>query len=228
MGVLERVRDSLCHWKQWIYTHSNAAGVAIKKESLEDAIEKCNKMLPIEDCTTTYPVDWEIKANEMQNNYVREVAENYQIWGNTVPTPTFAISDLHINASQITGYGDNKNFIRFQHNGVTYIKKYCPASDYDNMTLRDRRTFGVNKKNLILNLICQFQLEVWEGKTYPEVKILNYDVVEDNDFSDIALTNSVTNTATNSVTTNDAIDWDEIEKPKKKKKVVLDDDDFVF
>lgn len=185
-------------------------------------------MLPLEDCTTTYPVDWEIKANEMQNNYVREVAENYSIWGNTVPTPTFAISDLHINASQITGYGDNKNFIRFQHNGVTYIKKYCPATDYDNMTLRDRRTFGVNKKNLILNLICQFQLEVWEGKTYPEVKILNYDVVEDNDFSDIALTNSVTNTAANFVTTNDAIDWDEIEKPKKKKKVILDDDDFVF
>lgn len=207
--------------------HSNAAGVSVKKESLEEAIEKCNKMLPIEDCTTTYPVDWEIAANEMQNNYVREVAENYQIWGNTVPTPTFAISNLHINASQITGYGDNKSFIRFQHNGVTYIKKYCPASDYDNMTLRDRRTFGVNKKNLILNLICQFQLEVWEGKTYPEVKILNYDVVEDNDFSDIAPVKSVPKNVTNTTPTNDDVDWDEIEKPKKKK-FVLEDDEFVF
>ena len=40
MGVLERVRDSLCHWKQWIYTHSNAGGVFLKKDKLEEAIEK--------------------------------------------------------------------------------------------------------------------------------------------------------------------------------------------
>ena len=239
MGVLERVRDSLCHWKQWIYTHSNAGGVFLKKDKLEEAIEKCNEMLPLEDCRTIYQVDWTIPANEMQNNYVREVAENYRIWGNTVPTPTFAISNLHINASQITAYGDNKSFIRFQHNGVTYIKKYCHASDYDNMTLRDRKTFGVNKKNLVLNLICQFQLEVWENKTYPEVKILNYDVVEDNDddkfeFAEPKITNSKvdkveknTKSKLVKVDLEDEVDWDEIDKPKKRK-VVIDDNDFVF
>ena len=219
--------------------HSNAAGVTVKKDKLEEAIEKCNQMLPLEDCTTVFPVDWEIPANEMQNNYVREVAENYSIWGNTVPTPTFAISNLRINASQITAYGDNKSFIRFQHNGVTYIKKYCPASDYDNMTLRDRKTFGVNKKNLKLNLICQFQLEVWENKTYPEVKILNYDVVEDKDddnfeFADSKVTNSKVDKADKNtksklakVDLENDVDWDEIDKPKKKK-VIIDDEDFVF
>ena len=130
-------------------------------------------------------------------------------------------------------------FIRFQHNGVTYIKKYCPASDYDNMTLRDRKTFGINKKNLKLNLICQFQLEVWENKTYPEVKILNYDVVEDNDddkfeFAEPKITNSKvdkveknTKSKLAKVDLEDEVDWDEIDKLKKKK-VVIDDDDFVF
>ena len=44
------------------------------------------------------------------------------------------------------------------------------------MTLKDRHTFGANKKNLVMNLICQFQLESWEDKIYPEVKILYYDV----------------------------------------------------
>lgn len=225
--------------------HSNAAGLSVKKDKLEEAIKKCNEMLPLEDCRTIYPVDWTIPANEMQNNYVREVAENYQIWGNTVPTPTFAISDLHIKASQIMAYGENKNFIRFQHNGVTYIKKYCPASEYDNMTLRDRRTFGANKKNLKLNLICQFQLESWEDKIYPEVKILNYDVVEDIDdekdleFADSKVTNSKVGENTQSKLTKsklpkvekvdlkDDFDWDEIEKPKKKK-VIIDDSDFIF
>ena len=230
MGVLERVRDSLYHWKQWSNTHENAAGINVKKKNVDEVIKKCNEMLPLDQLKTIYPVDWEIPANEMQVRFVKEVAENYEVWGNTVPTPTFAITNLHINASQINGYGETKSFIRFQHNGITYIKKYCPATEFDMMTLKDRHTFGANKKNLVMNLICQFQLESWEDKIYPEVKILYYDVMEDktNETPDLksktksdAILNSKT-TSLNAKSTTD-FDWGEIEKPKKRR-VMLDKD----
>lgn len=210
--------------------HENAAGVFLKKKNVDEVIEKCNEMLPLDQLKTIYPVDWEIPANEMQVRFVKEVAENYEVWGNTVPTPTFAITNLHINASQINGYGETKSFIRFQHNGITYIKKYCPATEFDMMTLKDRHIFGANKKNLVMNLICQFQLESWEDKIYPEVKILYYDVMEDktNETSDLksktksdAILNSKT-TSLNVKSTTD-FDWGEIEKPKKKR-VMLDKD----
>lgn len=210
--------------------HENAAGVFLKKKNVDEVIEKCNEMLPLDQLKTIYPVDWEIPANEMQVRFVKEVAENYEVWGNTVPTPTFAITNLHINASQINGYGETKSFIRFQHNGITYIKKYCPATEFDMMTLKDRHTFGANKKNLVMNLICQFQLESWEDKIYPEVKILYYDVMEDktNETPDLksktksdAILNSKT-TSLNEKSTTD-FDWGEIEKPKKRR-VMLDKD----
>ena len=210
--------------------HENAAGVFLKKKNVDEVIEKCNEMLPLDQLKTIYPVDWEIPANEMQVRFVKEVAENYEVWGNTVPTPTFAITNLHINANQINGYGENKSFIRFQHNGITYIKKYCPATEFDMMTLKDRHTFGANKKNLVMNLICQFQLESWEDKIYPEVKILYYDVMEDktNETPDLksktksdAILNSKT-TSSNAKSTTD-FDWGEIEKPKKRR-VMLDKD----
>ena len=210
--------------------HENAARISIKKENVDEVIEKCNEMLPLDQLKTIYQVDWEIPANEMQVRFVKEVAENYEVWGNTVPTPTFAITNLHINASQINGYGENKSFIRFQHNGITYIKKYCPATEFDMMTLKDRHTFGANKKNLVMNLICQFQLESWEDKIYPEVKILYYDVMEDktNETPDLksktksdAILNSKT-TSSNAKSTTD-FDWGEIEKPKKRR-VMLDKD----
>ena len=211
--------------------HTNAAGVALKKENMDALIAKCNEKLPLDQLKTIHQVDWEIPSDEMQNRFVREVAENYEVWGNTVPAPTFAITNLHINASQINGYGETKSFIRFQHNGITYIKKYCQATEFDRMTLKDRNTFGINKKNLVLNLICQFQLEVWEGKTYPEVKILYYDVMEDkiNDEivdlkkktkSDVIL--NAKTTSLNAKSTTD-FDWDEIGKPKKRT-VLLDKD----
>lgn len=210
--------------------HENAARISIKKENVDAVISKCNEMLPLDQLKTIYQVDWEIPANEMQVRFVKEVAENYEVWGNTVPTPTFAITNLHINASQINGYGETKSFIRFQYNGITYIKKYCPATEFDMMTLKDRHTFGANKKNLVMNLICQFQLESWEDKIYPEVKILYYDVMEDktNETSDLksktksdAILNSKT-ISLNAKSTTD-FDWDEIEKPKKKR-VMLDKD----
>lgn len=197
--------------------HSNAAGVFFQKADLDKIIAKCNEMLPLDQLCTIHDVDWEISANELKNQYVREVAENYAIWGNTVPAPTFAITNLRINASQIMGYGETKSFIRFQHNGVTYIKKYCHAKEYDMMTMKGRNTFGVNKKNLVLNIIGQFQLEVWEDKVYPQVKILYYDVIEDDNPLDV-----------NTVGSKDT-DWDDIETNVPAKKAsVIDDDDFVF
>lgn len=112
----------------------------------------------------------------MKKKYVKQVAENHKVFGgNGVPEPLFAISNLHINANEINGYGPNAGFIRFVYNGITFVKKYCPIGDYDKMTFRDRKTFGVNKKPLVLNLICQFVLNSWEDKINPEVKILFYD-----------------------------------------------------
>jgi hypothetical protein len=96
-----------------------------------------------------------------------------------VPEPLFAISNLKINASNINGYGENNGFIRFIYNGIVFVKKYCSATDFDNMTLKDRKVLGTNKKNLVLNIIGQFVLNSWEDKINPEVKILYFDSCED-------------------------------------------------
>jgi len=114
----------------------------------------------------------------------------------------FAISDLRINASKINGYGENNNFIRFVHNGIVYVKKYCSASDFDTMTMKDRGVLGVNKKNLKLNIIGQFVLNSWEDKINPEVKILYFDVCEDTNITEEI----------------------EEENTKSKKKSIIDDD----
>lgn len=161
------------------FGHSNAFGLQIPKNSLEQIIKNCNRMMPLKDLCTVHTVDWEIPATKMKVEYVTEVANNYAVFGNKVPEPLFAITNLRINASHILSYGTHAGFIRFNYKGITFVKKYCPIGDYDKMTMRDRNTFGINKKPLVLNLICQFVLNSWEDKVNPEVKILYYDVAED-------------------------------------------------
>jgi hypothetical protein len=37
------------------------------------------------------------------------------------------------------------------------------------MVLKDRKTIGSSKKDLVLNLICSFTLNEYEGKITPQV-----------------------------------------------------------
>ena len=157
--------------------HKSAFGITVKKADLPEVIKNCNEMLPVSELETIYPVDWEIPADKLKKDYVEEVAQSYKIWGNDVPQPMFAITGIHINATQINGYGETKSFIRFVHNGIPFIKKYCASGEYDRMTMKGKYEL-VNKKNLTLNIIGQFVLNAWEDKVIPE-KIIYYDVEED-------------------------------------------------
>lgn len=155
--------------------HPNAFGVSLKKSDLSKAITLCNSKLKMEDLVTIHQVDYEIVADELIPSSVMKVAQAYQIWGKGIPEPTFAITGVKIPAKDIIGYGENKNFIKFNYNGVDYVKKYCSKDEWENMTLRDRNTLGENKKQLQLNIIGNFVMNEWDGKRYPQVKIKYYE-----------------------------------------------------
>lgn len=205
--------------------HPSAFGINLDKTSLPQIIKICNEKMPLDELCTIHTVDWEIKADKLKKEYVQEVAENYTVFGNDVPEPLFAITDLHINASKINGYGDNCGFIRFVYNGITFVKKYCPIGDYDKMTMRGRNTFGINKKNLVLNIIGQFVLNSWEDRVSPEVKILYYDVREE---KELDIEKSYDKALTNKEEFDIITQSDSISKKKTINLEDLDDDDFVF
>lgn len=151
--------------------HPSAFGVEIKKDRVPEVVAKCNERVKLEDLVTIHEVDYEVPINKLKEKDIMNVANSYQIWGNTVSEPLFAIINIEICASDIAAYGDNNGFIRFQVGGITFIKKYCPRGDYENMTLRERSTLGTNKKMLSMNIIGQFVLNEYEGKVTPQVKI---------------------------------------------------------
>lgn len=224
-----------------VHGHANAAGINLPKKKLEAIVAKCNELVPLDEMTEIFEVDWEIPADKMENEYVRQVAENEAIWGNTVPKPKFAISNIYINASDIVAMGENATFIRFKHNGISYIKKYCRKEEFAEMTLADRKVFGKNTKSLVLNVIGEFQLDAYNDTVYPQVKILYYDVREAQfDELDKIPLSETTSTVTKKKKKSTSFDWEDddldldtksskSQKEKESKKVTpvdLDDDDF--
>ena len=69
-----------------------------------------------------HEVDYEIEANKLKEKDLINIANAYEIWGNSVPEPTFAITNLRIKAKDIMAYGENKGFIRFVYNKIPFIK----------------------------------------------------------------------------------------------------------
>ena len=154
--------------------HENAFGVRFPQSNLNEIIKKCNEKMPLSQLTIMYEVDWEIPAWQLKQNYVQEVANNYEIFGSTVPSPLFAISGIKINASQIQAFGENNNYIHFTYNNINFTKKYCKKTEYDELTLRTRNTFGANKKELEVDIIGEFVLNYYNETVTSEVKIIDF------------------------------------------------------
>ena len=169
---IESTKDLLEQAGLTVQGHKEAAGITLPKAKLEEAIKKCNEIIPLDQLTTVHQVDWQMEASSLRKEYVSLVANNYDVWGSYVPEPTFAITNLRINASQIQGYGEHNTFIRFTYNDIPFIKKYCSYDDFDNLTCEDYNHIGSNRKELNINIIGQFVLSKYEDQVYPQVKIL--------------------------------------------------------
>ncbi len=151
--------------------HSNACGVKLKQDKVQIVRDKCNELLKDEEIVTVHDVDYEISADKLSPKNILEVASAYNIWGNKVSEPVFAITNIDIIGKDIIAYGDNKNFIKFKYNNVDFIKKYCSKGEFEEMSLRDRTILGENLKQLRLTVIGNFVFNDWDGNKHPQIKI---------------------------------------------------------
>ena len=78
--------------------------------------------------------------------------------------------------------GSKKNFIKFEANNITFVKKYVNEEIYNAMILK--QTKGLSKKHVQrvkMDVIGKFVINKWEENEYPQIEIIDYNVVEDNE-----------------------------------------------
>lgn len=191
--------------------HPNAMGVELPKNNYEALVNYCNSHIDKNDLVDTYEVDYEIEADSLKLESVMRIANAHTLWGGGIEKPTFAITNIHIPAKNIAGFSkegsDYIGFIRFTYNGITYIKKYCKKTDFDELTLKGRTSFGENKKQLNITVIASISLDEYEDKRYPQIVIEQFYSEEDDGKANEKIINT------------------EVELKKKK---VFVDEDFIF
>lgn len=151
--------------------HSLAAGYSLPMNNLNKMLDKTNQELAQydfnDDC---YEVNFErtCKAADL-NSLIMEIADYDFLWMNNNAEPLIHITDINLSKDDIQVIGRNKNTVKWNINGITYIKFFADdmieeLSKYDYMTIE---------------IVGKANMNYWAGRAYPQIIIENYQIKND-------------------------------------------------
>jgi single-stranded-DNA-specific exonuclease len=158
--------------------HPNAGGIFIKSENLVLARDWLNEKLKHIDFDLVYPVDYVIPFRRLDPKVVLEIGKISSAWGNTIPTPRFAITNVKTKVEEIELIGEKANIIRIKKGDITFIKFYANADLADKMRMKNTKGFGKSPKIVVFDFIVEMEANEYEGKFYPQLNIVDFNVRE--------------------------------------------------
>lgn len=185
LSSIESLQEFLNHTHlfNWINGHDNAFGFNINKNNIDSLVQTTNDLLKdmkIEDC---YWVDYEMPVGRLKPKNIIDIGKWKDVWGNTLQEPQFAITDIYVKPEDVQLMGTRKNVIRINKTigdkSITFINFFANEDMYNRMILKSTR--GLNKKTpkkLKFNIIGKFNINEWEGKEYPQIEIIDFEVSE--------------------------------------------------
>ena len=157
--------------------HQGAFGASIKTENLIPLRDMLNEQLKDMKHEDVYHVDYEISIGRLTRKDVMDVGRLHNIWGNTTMTePMFAITNMTVDVKDIELFGKYKNTLRIKKGDHKFVKFHSNAEELDEIRMRTKKGFGKGVKQVVLDLVVKFSINVWEGSEYPQIEIIDYNV----------------------------------------------------
>lgn len=157
--------------------HDSAFGFSIPKANVEALRNQVNEQLKDVDIEDVYHVDYEIEVGRLKEQHIKQVGQWKNMWSNTLPEPTFAITHIYLSSEEIKLLGEKKNIIKFDvvrgDNKITFIKRFASESLYNEIIHRSAHGLSTGNKRLKLTVIGKFSINRFNGNEYPQVEIVD-------------------------------------------------------
>lgn len=174
---LESFKDFLTGTGLFEYAqgHPGAFGLSIPDKFLSKLHEISNKELSkIDFGDSVYDVDFIRKATDKDlKDIIFDVAPYEQVFGQQNPEAMIAITNLYVEPKDIKVIGKNKDTLRIEKNGITYIK--FRAKDI----IEELQSY---KSPIEITLVGRMNINNWMGNETPQVLVVDLEV-EDARFS---------------------------------------------
>ncbi len=163
--------------------HDNAFGFNLNKDNLDDLIKEINirlKDMTIEDC---HWVDYEIPVGRLKPKNIIQIGKWKNVWGNTLKEPQFAITDIHVSPQDVQLIGSKRNVIKITKalgdKTISFVKFFANEDIYNEMIMKSKKGLGKKSpKKLKFDIIGKFDVNEYEGKDYPQITIVDFNVSE--------------------------------------------------
>lgn len=148
--------------------HANAFGCSINNKYLSDFHNYANdKLKDIDFGENVYDVNFISSANNKElEKIVNDLGSYLQLWGQHNPEPLIYIKDINLTPNDIQIIGKNKDTVKFEKFGITYIQFHAKQLIEDLSNLNDIKMEIVGKANI----------NEWMGRITPQVFIEGYEV----------------------------------------------------
>lgn len=155
--------------------HKQAFGISIPNNNLDTFHKYANETLKnIDFNETCYSVNFKRHATSLDLPImIMEVGEWDALWGQKNPQPLVYVEDININKNDINICGARQDTLRFEKNGVTYIKFF--AKD---MIKKLQDIEG----DIKINIVGKMAVNEWHGMRTPQIILQDYEIKENSIF----------------------------------------------
>ena len=178
--TFKNFKDYLVATDKFLYCagHQGAFGVSIDSKQLQELlVEMMHQSLPSEE--GCFIVDKAYTDGRVSSMDIISVDELKNYWCKGFDKPQFYIKLSDVRSQDIVTMGASGNTIKITHDYISYIKFKCTQKDLD-ILLKD-----CNKD---IEIIGTFNVNEWNGRTFPQVFIDHFEVTEKENVDDIDFT----------------------------------------
>lgn len=149
--------------------HASAFGFAIRKENLDEFIDKTNRILYDEDFQTTYDVDFIWSTEDLSGYDIFELARGQWIWGQEISKPLVAIKNIKVHPQDIQLMKGTTLKISLP-NGVNLIKFGSSEEEYDSLYSE----MGY----VTITVIGECKENIWNGIRTPQIEVKDFEITD--------------------------------------------------
>lgn len=152
--------------------HQNAFGVEIKKENIPKAISIANEKLSDTDFSKFFEVDFSLDYQDLDISLIKEIFDLRDYYGSRVDEPLVHISNIPVEADQISIMGKEKNTWKITTDeGIAFIKFKCKEDD-------PVISAKANGSRLHVSVVGTAGFNTYKSIRAPQITVLDYEVGE--------------------------------------------------
>lgn len=173
---IPNLKDLILETNSFIFCsgHGNAAGLAIKRDNVDDAKNKFAELLSLVDFNPEIPCDFIFDIDELDVGFIQTIDKYNWLWGTGIKEPKVAVENIVIYREDVKIQGKNFNSVSFVNNDIKFVK--FNMKEDDPLLEWASAWDGEDGDKIIINVVGTVGINEFQGVYTPQFIIENSEV----------------------------------------------------